>query len=242
RQTIVSNNAKVCFQNSTVSTVFVNSLNMGMIGNDQDVCAGQAPGTIISIGNTTAPGNLTYAWEASTDNGASWSPIASATGSTYTPGLLTVSTQYRRQDTSTLNGMACMAYTNEVSINVAGAISGGEGSTDQAVCEGEAPATITVANGTPAGTGVNFQWYSSTDNINYTLMNGEAGEDLSFSTGLATSTYFRRNVTYTNNGNTCEASSLPTLVTLINLSEGAISQTQTVCGTSNIAPITSSAN
>ncbi len=242
RQTIVSNNAKVCFQNSTASTVFVNSLNMGIIGNDQNVCAGQAPSTIISLGNTTAPGNLTYAWEASTDNGTSWNPIASATGPTYTPGVLTMSTKYRRLDTSTLNGMACTGYTNEVNIIVAGAISGGEGSADQAVCEDEAPATITVANGTPAGTGVNFQWYSSTDNINYTLMNGEAGENLSFSTGLATSTYFRRNVTYTNNGNICEASSLPTLVTLITLNEGSISQTQTVCGDGNISPIISTTN
>ena len=242
RQTIISNNAKVCFQTSTVSTVYVNSLNLGTIGNDQNVCAGQAPSTIINIGNTSAAGNLTYAWEASTDNGTSWSPIASATGSTYTPGVLAISTKYRRLDTTTLNGKVCAGYTNEVSIIVAGVISGGEGSADQAICEGGTPATITVSNGTPAGVGINFQWYSSTDNVNYTLMSGETGESLNFSTGLATSTYFRRNVTNTNNGNTCEASSLPTLVTLITLTEGSISQTQTVCGSSLVAPITSSAN
>lgn len=242
RQTIVSNNAKVCFQNSTVSTVFVNSLNVGTIGNDQNVCAGQAPSTIINIVNTTAAGNLTYAWESSTDNGVSWSPIASATGSTYTPGVLATSTKYRRLNTTTLNGKVCTGYTNEVTITVAGAISGGEGSADQAICKGDTPSTITVSNGTPAGTGINFQWYSSTDNVNYTVMSGETGESLSFSTGLATSTYFRRNVTNTNNGNTCEASSLPTLVTLITLNEGSISQTQTVCGSSNVAPITSSAD
>ncbi|SMG48018.1 T9SS type B sorting domain-containing protein [Arenibacter troitsensis] len=242
RQTIVSNNAKVCFQNSTVSTVYVNSLNVGTIGSNQNVCAGQAPSTIINIGNTTAAGNLTYAWEASTDNGASWNPIASATGSTYTPGILATTTKYRRLDTTTLNGKVCSAYTNEVSIVVAGAISGGEGSADQAICEGDTPSTITVSNGTPAGTGINFQWYSSTDNVNYTLMSGETGEELNFSTGLTTSTYFRRNVTNTNNGNTCEALSLPTLVTLITLNEGTISQTQTVCGSSNVAPITSLAD
>ena len=242
RQTIVSNNAKVCFQNSTVSTVFVNSLNVGTIGNDQNVCAGQAPSTIINIANTTAAGNLTYAWESSTDNGVSWVPIASATGSTYTPGVLATSTKYRRLNTTTLNGKVCTGYTNEVTITVAGAISGGEGSADQAICEGDTPSTITVSNGTPAGTGINFQWYSSTDNVNYTVMSGETGESLSFSTGLATSTYFRRNVTNTNNGNTCEASSLPTLVTLLTLNEGSISQTQTVCGSSLVAPITSSAD
>jgi hypothetical protein len=242
RQTVITNNATVCFQNSTESTVFVNTLNVGVIGNDQDVCAGQAPSTLVSTSNATAAGNITYSWESSTDNGVNWSVIATATGATYTPGVLAVSTRFRRLDVTTLNAKVCSDYTNEVTINVAGAISGGEGSADQAVCENEAPATITVANGTPAGVGINFQWFSSTDNVNYSVMSGETGESLSFSAGLITSTYFRRNVTNTNNGNTCEASSLPTLVTLITLSEGSISQTQTVCGTSNIAPITSSAN
>ncbi|WP_192877684.1 MULTISPECIES: gliding motility-associated C-terminal domain-containing protein [Arenibacter] len=242
RQTIITNNSKVCLQNSTESSVFVNSLNTGVIGNDQDVCAGQAPSTLVNISNTTAAGNITYTWESSTDNGVNWNVIALATGATYTPGVLAVSTKYRRLDTTTLNAKVCSNYTNIVTINVAGAISGGEGSTDQVVCVDETPATITVANGTAAGVGVNFQWYSSLDNLNYTVITGETGESLSFSSGLAASTYFRRNVTSTNNGNTCEASSLPTLVTLISLSAGTIAQTQTVCGSGNIPPITSTAD
>jgi hypothetical protein len=242
RQTIITNNSKICLENSTETTVFVNTLNTGVIGNNQDVCAGQAPSTLVNVSNTTAAGNITYAWESSTDNGVNWNVIASATGATYTPGVLAVSTKYRRLDTTTLNAKVCSNYTNVLTINVAGTIAGGEGSADQAVCEGETPSTISVTNGTAAGVGVNFQWYSSTDNVIYTVISGETGEDLNFSSGLATSTYFRRNVTSTSNGNTCEASSLPTLVTLISLSEGTISQTQTVCGSSNIPPITSTAN
>ena len=242
RQTIITNNAKICLENSSVSTVFVNTLNTGVIGNNQDVCAGQAPSTLVNISNTTSPGNITYAWESSTDNGANWNLIASATGATYTPGVLAVSTKFRRLDTTTLNAKVCANYTNEVSINVAGVISGGEGSANQVVCEGGTPSTISIANGTAAGVGINFQWYSSTDNVNYTVLSGETGEQLNFSSGLAASTYFRRNVTSTSNGNTCEASSLPTLVTLVSLSEGTISQTQTVCGSSTISPITSTAD
>ena len=240
RQTVVSDNAKVCFENSTESTVFVNTLTTGVIGDDQDICSGGSPNTIINLGNALAAGNLTYAWESSTDNGGSWTPISGATGATFTPGTLTSSTKYRRLDTSTLNGKVCSDYTNEVTINVAGAIAGGEGSADQVVCEEETPATINVANGTPAGVGINFQWVSSADDVNYTVMTGETGESLSFATGLTTSTYFKRNVTFTSNGNTCEASSLPTLVTLLTLSEGDISQTQTVCGSDNVAALTSS--
>ncbi len=242
RQTIITNNAKVCIQNSTVSTVFVNSINQGTIGNNQDVCAGSNPATIININNTLAAGSLSYSWESSTDNGASWNTIPSATGATYTPGVIATSTKYRRLDSSTLNGKVCTEYTNEVTITVAATITGGDGSEDQVVCEDEAPGTISVANGTPSGPGINFQWYASTDNINYSPLTGETGETLSFSNGLSASTYFRRNVTQTSNGNSCEASSTPTLVTLISLSEGAISQTQTVCGTDNVSPITSAAD
>ena len=240
RQTIVTNNAKICFENSTESIVFVNNLTAGLIGDNQNICSGEAPSTLINLTNTVATGNLTYAWEASTNNGVTWSIISSATGSTYTPGVLIASTKYRRLDTGTLNGKVCSAYTNEVTINVAGVIAGGEGSADQVVCEDEIPSTISIANGTPSGVGINFQWFSSTDNVTYNVMAGETGESLSFSSGITASTYFRRNVALTSNGNTCEASSISTLVTLLTLSEGTILQTQTVCGGASVPPLTSS--
>ncbi|MCM4167198.1 hypothetical protein KCTC52924_02778 [Arenibacter antarcticus] len=239
RQTIISNNANVCYQNSTESTVLLNSISIGTIGNNQDVCEGQQPGTIIALSNSTTPGTLTYAWEASTDNGISWTSLPAATGTTYTPGILTASTRFRRLDSSILNGKQCTAYTNKVTINVAGTISGGEGSANQVVCEGENPSSITVANGTPVGTGINFQWYSSTDDSNYSIINGETGENLNFSNGISTSTYFKRHITNTNGGFACEASSTPTLVSLLTLTAGTIAQTQTVCGSGNIPPLTS---
>lgn len=242
RQTIITNNATVCHEFSTESTVYVNSLGIGSIGNDQDVCEGQQPETIIALGNTTTPGNLTHTWEASVDNGISWTTIAAAKGTTYTPGILSTSTKFRRLDSSSYQGKVCTAYTNEVTVNVAGTISGGEGSADQVVCEGEAPAPITVANGTPAGTGINYQWYSSTDNIAYTQIPGETGETLHFSNGITVSTFYKRQVTNTNNGFNCEGFSTPTQVTLLSLTAGTVAQTQTVCGDANIPPLTSSEN
>ncbi|MDX1363294.1 MAG: gliding motility-associated C-terminal domain-containing protein [Arenibacter latericius] len=242
RQTIISSNNSVCYENSTESTVYINHINVGTIGKNQDVCEGQQPATIIALGPTTSPGNLNYAWEASTDNGLNWTTIPGATETTYTPGVLSVSTMFRRMDSSTYKGKVCSKYTNEVTINVAGAISGGESSEDQVICEGEAPASITITNGTEAGTGISFQWYSSTDNINYTVINGETGENLNFANGLTTSTYFKRHTTNTNNGFACEAFSTPTLVTLLSLTPGSIADTQTVCGTENIPPLISIEN
>ncbi len=242
RQTTITDNAQVCLEYSTESAVHVNTLIAGVIGDDQDVCAGGAPATIINLGNAVAAGNLTHSWEMSTNSGTTWSVLVAATQATYTPGVLAGTTEYRRLDTSTLNGKVCAVYTNEVTIAVAGAIVGGTGSADQVVCEDEVPTILSVSGGTAAGTGINFQWYASTDNVTYDPIAGEAGETLSFSTPLATSTYFRRNVTSSTNGNVCEASSTPTLVTLLNLSAGTISQTQTVCGGSGAAPITSTAD
>ncbi|MFS4468942.1 PKD domain-containing protein [Maribacter sp. 2210JD10-5] len=242
RQTTITDNATICADFSTESTVNVNTLTAGIIGNNQELCAGETPNTIITLSNATAVGNLTYTWEESTDNGASWNVIGGETGTTFTPGVLATTTRYRRLDTTTLNGNVCDAYTNEVIVNIAGAISGGTGSANQIVCENELPATITVTGATAAGVGITFQWYASADDITYNAIAGETGEELSFATGILTSTYFRREVIQNSGGNLCEANSTPTLITLISLSAGTISNTQTVCGTDTAAQITSAAD
>ncbi len=239
RQTIVSNNAKVCSDVSTESTVFVNTITLGIIGSAQIVCAGESPSSLLSLGATTAFGTVSYTWEASTNGGSTWSTIAGATGATYTPGILATTTTFRRLDSSVLNSKICTAYTNEITITVAGAISGGDGSIAQTVCEGESPTTLTVTNGTPSGTGIAFQWFSSADNNTYAPVAGETGETLSFSGGITTSTYYSREVTQTTGGTTCTARSTPTFVTLLELSEGSIGQTQTVCGGASFPPLTS---
>jgi trimeric autotransporter adhesin len=239
RQTLVSNNARVCTAFSSESTVFVNTIIPGIIGTDQAICAGEIPATLLGLSNTSAPGSVSYQWEWSTDAGTNWSPISGATGTTHTPGILATTTSFRRWDTSVLNGITCSAQTNEITIAVAGAINGGDGSAPQTVCEAEPPATLTVANGTQAGVGISFQWYASTDDITYAPIAGESGESLSFATGIAASTYFTREVTLDTNGTICTARSTPTLVTLLSLSAGSIGQTQTVCGGEPIPPLTS---
>ncbi|TLP80139.1 gliding motility-associated C-terminal domain-containing protein [Maribacter sp. ACAM166] len=242
RQTIVSNNAKVCAAVSTESTVIVNTITAGVIGINQDVCAGEIPETIVSSSNTSAEGTVSYKWESSTDSGANWSSISGATGATFTSGVLETTSNFRRLDFSLLNGKTCTAYTNEITITVAGAIDGGDGSAEQTVCEGQLPTTISVTNGTPAGTGITFQWYKSTDDTNYAIITGETGETLSFSSGISASTFFRRAITLSNNETTCTANSSSTFVTLLSLSEGSIGQTQTVCGGANVPPLTSTAD
>lgn len=242
RQTIVSNNSQVCIAVSTESTVFVNVITAGILGNDQDICAGETPQTAVSLSNTAAAGTISYQWESSSDAGANWSSVSGATGATHASGVLAATTDFRRLDASILNGKTCTAYTNAIAITVADAIAGGDGSATQTVCEEQPPTSLSVANGTPAGTGITFQWHASTDDTNYTLITGETGETLSFSSGITATSYFRRAVTLATNGNTCIANSSATLVTLLSVSEGSIGETQTVCGGANIPPLTSTAD
>ncbi len=239
RQTTITDNASICLDFSTESIVNVNTLTAGIIGNNQDLCAGETPSTVITLSNTVATGSLTYAWEESTDDGVSWTTIVGATGSTHTPVVLASTTRYRRFDTTTLDSKACQQYTNEVIITIAGAIAGGMGSVDEIVCEDQLPADLTVSGATPAGPGITFQWYASIDDITYNAIAGETGEILSFSSGLATSTYFRREVTQNTSENLCQANSIPTLITVVSLSSGTISATQTVCDATSAAPLTS---
>lgn len=239
RQTIITDNSQICTSFSTESMIFVNTLSPGIIGVDQTVCSGEAVNSISSLSNANAEGTISYNWEFSEDNGATWSNIAAATNAIFAPIGITTTTRFRRLDTSILNGKSCTDYTNEVTITVAGVIDGGTSSADQTVCEGELPSTLTITGGTVTAADIDFQWFSSPDDVNYTILPGETSENLTFSSGIAETTYFRREVTRTTGTNECATFSTPTLVSLLSLSPGEIGASQTVCGDANVATITS---
>ena len=239
RETIISDNAQICTAFSTESVVFVNIIAAGIIGSDQTICSGETVDQLLSLSSANAEGTISYQWESSDDNGNSWNSIPSATNATYAPTGIATTTLFRRLDTSTLNGKICQEHTNEVSITVAGEIDGGSSSADQTVCEAELPSTLSITGGTSAAADIDFQWFSSPNDINYTILSGETSETLEFSSGIAETTYFKREVTRTTGANTCTTFSTPTLITLLSLSAGEIGDTQTVCGDVNVSTITS---
>ena len=65
----------------------------------------------------SATGSITYQWESRTSTGT-FSAITSATSITYDPGTLNVTTIFRRQAISTLNGIACIENSNTITITV----------------------------------------------------------------------------------------------------------------------------
>jgi RHS repeat-associated protein len=78
----------------------------------QTVLTGTAAAAL-SCAPSGGSGTYTYQWQSSPDN-STWANIGSATGSSYSPGILTVNTYYRVGVTS--NGVS--AYTTSAVINV----------------------------------------------------------------------------------------------------------------------------
>ena len=91
----------------------------GEIAANQEICSGSTPETITSLTNGTGFGTITYQWQSSTD-GSSWNTISGATNSTYSPGTLTATTQYRRKTVATLGNITCVSdATTPIEITVA---------------------------------------------------------------------------------------------------------------------------
>ncbi|WP_149240207.1 Ig-like domain repeat protein [Dyadobacter sp. 32] len=136
----------------TPGTIAKNAVNPG------PACAPLNPdATNLSSGTlATGSGTIAYLWQESTDNGVTWntapvtSPEVSNTNSNFNPGPMSVTTRLRRRATSTLSGVECIAYSNELeyvvyplpvvpSITPSGTLN---------VCEGS---TIQLANATSGG-------------------------------------------------------------------------------------------
>ncbi|PSJ77889.1 hypothetical protein C7N43_06680, partial [Sphingobacteriales bacterium UPWRP_1] len=105
---------------SGIAKVTINTVDAGTITAPTPavICSGGDPNTI--TGSTVSNPNgatVVFAWQSS-PNGTTWSTISGATAQDYNPPVLTATTQYRRRATFTLNGVACIAYSNVVTITV----------------------------------------------------------------------------------------------------------------------------
>ena len=109
------------FSINTVKAVIQTPVTEGSISGAQHICAQTAPtSAIVDVVSGTGRGAITYRWEESTDGGSTWNTITGATGASYQPGILNITTKYRRFAVSTLNGQVCESTlaTNEVEITV----------------------------------------------------------------------------------------------------------------------------
>ena len=97
--------------------IVINSVEAGMIGNDQVILLNETPNELLSTSTANASGTISYQWQISTistTNG--FNDISGATMETYSPSTIVEDTWFRRLDTSILNGTICSEFTNTVTI------------------------------------------------------------------------------------------------------------------------------
>ncbi|WP_207493241.1 PKD domain-containing protein [Aridibaculum aurantiacum] len=88
------------------------------IASNQDICMNTAAALITGSLPTGANGDYIYQWQESTDGGATWLNIPGATGQHYQPGVLNITTLYRRNVSSGVCTGSSANYSDSVIINV----------------------------------------------------------------------------------------------------------------------------
>jgi len=88
----------------------------GEIFGSQLICRDTEPEIITSTTPGTGDGTITYRWESSIDQGATWSEVAGATGANYQPGNITQTTAFRRISVATGNTTCESEASNVVTI------------------------------------------------------------------------------------------------------------------------------
>jgi hypothetical protein len=165
----------------------------GSVGNDQTICDGSAAAAFTSVA-ASGDGTFAYVWESSTvSNTGPWIVIGTATAATYSAGVLTQDTWYRRKATSNLNA-ACFQYSNVVSVTVINLIPGSISTTTTTICEGDTPTAFTSVPASGDGV-ITYQWQFSTDGGSYA--NIPAATIVTYAPGaLIVDTWYRRQAVF----------------------------------------------
>jgi len=222
-------------------TVFVNALTAGTTSGNQTICYNTNPSAFTVLTAATGAGTLTYQWQSSLNN-SSFADIAGATTETFAPPVLSQTTYYRRIVTGTLNGLACQATGNVITVIVnniyEGVVAG-----DQTICSGGDPVAFTASTIATGSGLLSYQWQSSPDNVTFAAIASATSETYNPSV-LTQATYYRRIATSTLGGVACSAISNVITITLTtapdvtttafpaqNLCQGATAQPLTVAVT-----------
>ncbi|MBU3699213.1 MAG: hypothetical protein FGM33_04275, partial [Candidatus Kapabacteria bacterium] len=244
RTTISTQNGVACESVPTASiTVTVQSVpTAGAIAGAQTICNGGNPAAFSSTTDGTGSGTITYRWESSI-NGTTWTPISGESASTYdVPEGLTTTTHYRRTTISTQNSVACESVpTASITVTVQSVPTAGVIAAAQTICNGGDPAAFTS---TTAGTGdgdITYRWESSTNGTTWSTIGGATSATYDVSSGLTTTTQYRRVTISTLNSVACE--SVPTASITVTVQSvptaGVIAAAQTICNGGDPAAFTS---
>ncbi len=166
---VVTSNSATASSVSALVTVYP-QLAPGSVGSSQSINYNTVPTQLTLTGVSGGNGSYTYQWYYSINGGSTWTQLTGVTGTTYTPGALTTTTEYRVTVTSNgvpaNSGMATITVYPQL---VTGTVS----PSTQTINYGTNAATLSLT-GTTGGTGTyTYQWQSGpASNGTYTPMSG----------------------------------------------------------------------
>ena len=219
------------FPNATVGIAFANGST-----SEAFICPGGDPITFLDTSSGYPTGTIiTHQWQESRSDGSTFGPWTNITGENsaiYNPPAVTSSVKYRRQTTSTLNGVACTTKTtNELQITMGESVSLGSIKTtathdgkvndrEEVVFKGGVASPIISDTDASATKGtVNYQWYTYTDsNPALSKINTATAKDYTPTQTLNVTTYYVRAATntatntITNNLDTCGIYNTPVIL------------------------------
>lgn len=149
------------------------SLNPGQIGNDQNICYGNAPMALVfNIQPSGGTSPYTYHWQRSND-GANWYDISgtSATRQSYSPPVLARTAHFRCRIT---DAALAIVTTNSVTINVATELIASVIGNSQTIYNGTVPAPLIQTSGPSGGLGgYSYRWQVSENGLAWSDLPGE---------------------------------------------------------------------
>jgi gliding motility-associated-like protein len=228
-----------CPNTTFTVTVNINLVTPPVISGDTTICSGGDPSAFVNTTAATASGALTYQWQSSTSAGGPFTNIGGATGATYNPPAgLTVTRYYRVIVTSTLNGVACTATSNTITV-IVNTVSAGVITASQTICSGGDPNAFTVTTAASGSGSLSYQWQSASAlGGPWTNLVGATNPTYDAPAGQTVTTYFRLVVTSTLNGIVCTATSAVMTVTVNHVTPSVVAGNQTVCSGGNPAAFT----
>lgn len=144
-------------------------------------------GVALNVGGQPTGGNgvYSYTWQYSPD-GTTWTTVGGQAGREFT-GTLTQSGKLKR----IVSSVACQQESNVVDITVQPAIANNSITGITSICTGLSPGQITGSTPTGGDGSYLYQWQSSSDNQNWSNING--ADQINYSVPVLTqSTYYRR--------------------------------------------------
>jgi RHS repeat-associated protein len=154
--------------NTTTITVYP-QLVAGSLISSQTLNYNIVPSMISLSGLSGGNGSYTYQWYSSTNGGTTWTLVSGVSTSTYTPGALTASIEYKVVITS--NGIS--ATSSIVTITVYPQLVGATANSTQTINFDRVPADLSAVGASGGSSTYSYTWYSSsTSGGTYTQVNG----------------------------------------------------------------------